>query len=236
MTLKEYNAICGRLENFCIYARRRAPYGEPDLLEKAATLERDLLAEHNANGDNLALDCVELSGNPVRTELVARYRRRFAVSGQISALADDLKGGAVTCPEPFKGWLILALNGLLRLCSELSGICFDAFNKMEPQGKAVQDYRQIIQNDKRAGEVCEKLRKAGFLDSEYKYIYTGRGKGKNTREEEGEAARQLVAYFYGEVAPIARYWDIKPRVLSTYINKAHNKPQRVQRVKEAIKD
>lgn len=236
MNLTEFAGVCARLEAFCIYARRRAPYGEPELLERAAALEAALLEEYNTAGEGLALSCVEVAGTPVRAELVARYRERFAVSGQIQTLADDLAGGAVSCPENLRGRLILAVKGLVSLVSSLSLVCGQEFDKMEPRGaRSGQDFREVIEGNQRAREVCERLRAAGFLDAAYKFFYMGRGKGNPTREEEGAAARELAGYFSGEVAPIAQHWGIDPRLLSTYMDKAHNNPQRVERVTRAIK-
>lgn len=176
MNLAEYSTLCTKIGDFCEYARRRAPFGEVELLERAAALEAVLLEEYNAHGENLALACVELAGSPARVELVARYRQNLAVFGQIRPLIDDLAGGAVSCPENLKARLIWALNGLCSLCSDLSGVCLREFDKIAPQkageGKTVPE---LIEGEPRAHALAVELQKAGYLVEDYQRAEDYRG-------------------------------------------------------------
>lgn len=225
MNLKEYNAVCGRLEDFCRYARRRAPKGDPELLERAATLEALLLQEFNDKGDNLALDCIELSGNPVRADLIARYRQNLGVFGQISAFMDDLKGGTVDCPEIMKGRLIWALKGLYTLCSSLSNLCIQEFNKMDPPIPKMGKIYEEIRSNPRALEIAERLRKAGFLDDSYMFRYE---RNKRNRYQEALVAQALgLAMGCSDWAMVmGNYWGIKPGSLRTRASEANNEDKR----------
>lgn len=210
MTLKEYNTICGKLEDFCIYASRRAPYGEPELLKRAAALEAVLLQEYNAKGDNLAIDCVELSGNPARADLVARYRKRFEVSGKISALVDNLRSGKVACPEKTKGELILALKGLHSLVLSLSRVCALEFDKMDPGGKTVPE---LIKSTPRAFAITQAV--AAYLTEDYK------PKEKLTRRESGLIGREIGrALGHGYIHTVGQYWGMSGKELSREGGKA----------------
>ncbi len=133
MNLTEYNEICDRLTDFCVYVRRRAPYGDGELLERANKIEAELLTEYNAKGLNLLDDCENLQGNPAGLRKIERYRQDFAVYDAITALVDDLRSGAVSCPDNIKGWLILSLKGLVTLCSYLSQMCFAEFEKIREE-------------------------------------------------------------------------------------------------------
>lgn len=200
MTLTEYNAICSRLENFCIYARRRAPYGEPELLERAVAFERELLTEYNAKAENLIFESIGLKGNPAQKDIIARCRQNFAVSGQISTLVDDLKGGAVDCPEGMKGRLIMALKGLLSLVSSLSRACVQEFDKTKPQGKTVPEE---IEEEHKARKVCERLQKAGHMDKCYF------PSNNQTQEQRALMAQGVGRYLrHGGMKRICEYWGL----------------------------
>lgn len=176
MTLTEFVGVCARLEAFCIYARRRAPYGEPELLEKAAALERDLLPEYNAAGENLAFECARLAGNPAQARLVEKCRESFAVAGHIQALSGDLASGATPCPENLRGRLILALNGLYSLVSALSRACAQELNNFEPQGaQKGKTAPEWIESSPRARSLAGELQKAGYLAEGYQRAENYRG-------------------------------------------------------------
>lgn len=212
MNLTQFAALCARVDAFCIYARRRAPYGEPELLERAAALEAELLEEHNTHGEALALACVELAGSPARAELVARYKQSIcAVPGQIQALADDLASRAVSCPESVRGALILALKGLYTLCRELVAVCLAEFAQIVPQkageGKTVP---QMIEGSPQALAVAQRLRDAGYLDSAYKWRP---GEGR-TVYDRGLAGQRLAALAGCGQRVIEDYWSIRPRQIS----------------------
>lgn len=211
MNLAEYSTLCTKIGDFCEYARRRAPFGEVELLERAAALEAALLEEYNAHGENLALACVELAGSPARVGLVARYRKNLAVFGQIRPLIDDLAGGAVSCPENLRARLIWALNGLCSLCSDLSGVCLREFDKIAPQkageGKTVP---QMIEGSPQALAVAQRLRDAGYLDSAYKWRP---GEGR-TVYDRGLAGQRLAALAGCGQRVIEDYWNIRARQIS----------------------
>lgn len=218
MNLSAFVTICSRLDNYCIYARERAPREEagPELLGRAAALEAALLEEHETKGENLALSCMELAGNPARAGLIERYKQNFAVSGQIRALEADLTAGAVSCPESVRGPLILALLGLRSLCEELARVCVSEFDKMEPKGgQDSKSMPELIEGCDKALRLAGALQKAGYLDSAYLFRYE---RGKTTRIEEGRAAQALADKFdkRGMLARIEKYWGMKEGRLKSY--------------------
>lgn len=214
MNLAEYSTLCTKIGDFCEYARRRAPFGEVELLERAAALEAALLEEYNAHGENLALACVELAGSPARVELVARYRQNMAVFGQIRPLIDDLAGGAVSCPENLKARLIWALNGLCSLCSDLSGVCLREFDKIAPQkageGKTVPE---LIESTPGALAIAQAV--AVYLTGDYK------PKAELTRRERGLIGREIgKALGFGHIDKVGQYWGFSGKELSREAGKA----------------
>ena len=162
----DYLNICNRLFSFCDYVRRRAPYADSVLLKDSQKWENELLPGYN-NPQKLQLSCREyLKGKNV--DEVAEYRQGILIEGTITALVDDLRSGAVSCPDNIKGWLILSIGGLATLCSYLSQICFAEFDKIkspkkksnlmdeEESAKKINEWRERIRKMQAYQEAVEK--------------------------------------------------------------------------------
>lgn len=202
MRIEDYAALCSRLENFCIYARRRAPYGDADLLERAKALEAELLKEYEDRGENLRISCKITANDPAQACVIPNYRQQLAVFGQIKALSDDLRAGVVSCTPNIKMWLILALNGFYSLSRDLSAVCFAEFDKRE---KELEEKRKAIlatiKSHPKALNLAENCRICGFLNEDF----TWKRGGKHAR---GVLGVELAYLSMLPIEDIEFYWEL----------------------------
>lgn len=210
MILSEYLRVCARLEAYCTRAR------ESGRFEGADTLEYDLRRCEYAEKDwrELSRSCEELQTVAGRSGLIAKYRKELAVFEQIRALSDDVEAGAVSCPAGVRALLVHRLNGICEQCAGLSRICFAVFDKMQPE-REQKSVPEMIEGNPAARALAVALQGAGYLDTEYKFIYK---RGQTTRPEEGRAGQALADCFpaRGMQKKIAEHWGISAAALKSY--------------------
>ncbi len=231
MNLTEYQRICAGLDNLCTYAWGGAPDGA-ELLEWATALEEELTEEHKAHGRNLAESCRELVADYARKgmkrsgalrESVAGYRQHFANYRQLSPLVDDLESGEIgNYTEAVRKSFISALNRLYSICWELSGVCFEEFDKYENELLGFKRYEprkepqktgegktvpELIESTPGALAIVRAV--AGYLTNDYK------PKVELSTLERGVIGWALGrALGWGYIAKVGEYWGVPGKDLS----------------------
>ncbi len=179
MNLTEYQRICNGVGAVCAWG----PLSDGvDLLEMVAALDAPLLAEIEARGEELKTDCKALIADYTEKGLrrsgtfravVEGYRQYLTAYQRIPALVDDLKGGEGNLSDDVRKALISALNGLYGHCMILSGFCLDELDNLQSgrEGAPVQEGQtlpQMIEANRDARTLANKLREGGYIDTEIK--------------------------------------------------------------------
>ncbi len=193
MSIEEYNNLCLRLGKYCTMAK------ENPTMKRTDTLEHDFRRCYYEEQE-----WGELSGSSSKVEAVAipGYRKTLSIFEDLKAFLEDLKAGAVNCPEGLRAQLVWRLNDIYGYCSELSGLCMAEFDKIAPRGP--QTVPEMIEAKADALRLAKAFQDAGYIGEDYK------PREGLTTAEMALIGRELGKKCgHGWIAKVAKFWSIK---------------------------
>ena len=171
MNLNKYRSICGELDFLRRLVRECKLSNEH--FSRAQDLGNMLKAEHDARGENLKADCKQFlyeynsQSEEVLQEQISCYESYFNTE-KLRALIDDLEGGRWNYGGKNRRALILTFKGIYSHCIYLSKVCHESFSGDNDEITTVEQFIRRKGNEK-AMQLAEALRKADFLDDDYRY-------------------------------------------------------------------